>query len=440
MKKKLSKLFNFGLNLARTETARDVLISLFGNCLSGFLGLVFTALVARFLSPSKFGQFSTVIAYIIFISATADLGINQGLIYFVGRSKGLKQKTWARLVFKLVILFSLFFSIVAGLLFWPFLSDTWGVSKEFTFLVFGGVFISTLFLFFVYLFQSFKDFIKKALFENIFAISRMIMLLLVLLFFKLDVFMSVFLVLAGETVSLIFGWLASPVKLNKLTSVKLNLIRIKELTSFSKWLALNNLFAQLYGRIDILMLAWLSSSFVTGIYASAARLMLVFPVIISSFSSVIAPRFASFNDLQSMRSYFKKTLLASLGLAAAMGISLIIIAKPLMLIIYGKDYLGAVFTFKVLTLAFLPLLLSIPTVNSLVYFFKKSSILSFISGVQLALVFLLNLIFIPKFLSLGPTLSLLIVNFAGLILGYLFFFREVFKARSCSTSRPGLAE
>lgn len=425
MKTKFFKIFNFGLDLTKTQTAKDSLISLVGSGASGLLGLVFTAIIARILSPEKFGKFSTLVNYILLIAALNDLGINQGLISFIGKTKGVQQKKWVKLSLKLILKFSLIFACLATLAFWFLLSNLWQIDKNFSLLIFISIIINSLYLFFAYLFQAFKSFFKKALFENIFSTFRMIFLGFALIFAKLNIFLSILLTTMGALSSVIFGWFSSSVNLSNLHSIKLDIKKIRKLLRFSKWLGLNNVLIQVYGRIDILMLAWLANSFTTGTYSSASRLMLVFPVIISSFSSVVAPRFASFSDFSATFSYFKKTLFASLGIAISMGILMIIIAHLLISIIYGKAYLTSVPVFQVLTLAFLPLVLSIPTTNSLIYFFKKPFVISFISGVQLTVVIILNLIFIPKFSGLGPALSFLISNVFGLVLGYLFFFKEV---------------
>jgi len=429
MKTKFRQAINFGFGMARTQTAKDSLISLIGSGLSGFLALVFTAVVARILSPEKFGQFSTVINYILLIAALNDLGINQSLVYFMGQTKGREKKNWAKLILKMVLGLSLIFASLGAFFFWFLLSSLWQIDESLGLLIFISIVISGLYFFFVYLFQAFKSFFKKALFENIFSITRMVFLGGVLLFLDLNVALSILAVIIAELLSIVFGWLASPVKLARAFSVKLKTKKIKKLLGFSKWLGLNNLFIQTYGKIDILMLAWLASSFTTGIYSSAARLMLAFPVIISSFSSVVAPRFASFSDPLSNLAYFKKVFLASLGIAVSMGASMMIAARPLIYAVYGEAYLSSVPAFRILTVAFLPLVLSIPVTNSLIYFFKKPFAVSFISGIQLVVVVGLNLFFIPRFSSLGPAFSLLTANLSGLILGYLFFVKELKTAK-----------
>jgi O-antigen/teichoic acid export membrane protein len=198
-------------------------------------------------------------------------------------------------------------------------------------------------------------------------------------------------------------------------------LKTKKLLHFSKWLAGINLFGNLYGKLDVMMLAWLSSAYATGIYAAAARFILIFPLVVASLSSVVAPRFANRTNVQSLHQYFKKTILISCGLTAIMS-TLILLAKTLIILAYEEAFLDAIPVFQLLVVAFLPLILSIPATNAIIYFFKKPKIITFIATAQLTGLVLLNLTVIPRYGVFGPVYSLIAMNLFGMICQYVSYF------------------
>jgi len=202
----------------------------------------------------------------------------------------------------------------------------------------------------------------------------------------------------------------------------------KKIFKFSRWLWLVNMIINLYGRMDVLILTALTTSLIVGKYAAAARLALVFPMVVNALNSVVSPRFASFSDKTANLSYIKKSFLLSLILAFSL-MMFAIFAKPLVLAVYGERYVDAVGIFRLLVIANLPLVLTVPAGNSLIYFFKKPKAISFITLIQLFTMGMVTYSLVPRFSAYAPVYGLIIANLLGLILIYSTLFKLQFTKK-----------
>jgi len=174
-----------------------------------------------------------------------------------------------------------------------------------------------------------------------------------------------------------------------------------ELVKYSGWIGLNRIISSISGKLDIQMLTVISGAAVTGLYSIPSRLASFVTVISSSFSSVLAPRFSSFADKESGKKYLFKALFVSLAISVGI-IFWIIIAKPFVVILFGQKYAESVPVFKGLIAAYIPYVLAVPSVTVIIYAMKKTIYIGLFSFFQLAAIFLINQIYIPKIGSFAP--------------------------------------
>ena len=83
MKEKIKQIFN-------TKTFKDSAVSSFGTIANGILGVIYYILMARFLGPRDYGIFSVAVTSIALVASIANVGIDTGILRFVGQSKFLK--------------------------------------------------------------------------------------------------------------------------------------------------------------------------------------------------------------------------------------------------------------------------------------------------------------------------------------------------------------
>ncbi len=390
-----------------TATAKDTFILFAGNLGSAFWGFLFILFAARSLSVYDFGVLSAVLNFVVILSSLSDIGISTGVVNFVSdhTAKGEHKKAdeYIKASFLIRLFIVLGVSVIVAI-FAPFVSKTFLASSDPKMAIWAAIIPIFLFpdMFFPHILQAKKKFLHSTIIDNAFYLARLL-------------FALAFYIIGGLTMSKTF-WafgvgfvieailIAVFVKKDFLYSEPQKNV-YKNLLKYSGWIGVNRIVSSISGRLDVQMLASLSGALATGLYAIPSRLAGFLTILVSSFSSVLAPRFASFGSKESEKRYLLKSLVAILPLAAGV-VLWILIAKPFILILFGDKYIDSVPVFQALAAATIPYLFTVPSVTAITYSMKKTIYIGIYSFVHIILIFLLNLILIPKFGVIGPTITL----------------------------------
>ena len=405
---------NKAVGLAKSQSARDTYVLFGGNIVSAFLGFLFTLIIARGLSVGDFGVFSAVNNLVTIISSVADIGISAGLVSFVASftAKGDKENAWrylkASLVARLVVVSLLSLALLA---FAPIVAKRllassdinmvyWSVVLSFG-LMFWGYFPSAL--------QAYKRFVAS--------ISVAISLGIIRVLAVGSFFFAGALTLSTSFISFTLGTIMAVVSGIIFLGVSFLIIDTpgevySKLLRFSGWVGVNRIVSAISGRIDLQMLAVFMGAEVVGQYSIAQRLALFVTVLISSFSVVLATRLAAFDDREKEKGYVIKSTLATLLIVIGV-IVWIIIARPFISLLFGVKYLPAVPIFQAFAASMVPFILATTPVTAIIYSMKKTIYIGYFSFFQLAAIFLLNLLLIPKIGPYGPLVAFFVV---GLVL------------------------
>ena len=405
---------NKAVGLAKSQSARDTYVLFGGNIVSAFLGFLFTLIIARGLSVGDFGVFSAVNNLVTIISSVADIGISAGLVSFVASftAKGDKENAWrylkASLVARLVVVSLLSLALLA---FAPIVAKRllassdinmvyWSVVLSFG-LMFWGYFPSAL--------QAYKRFVASISVDISLGIIRVLAVG--------SFFFAGALTLSTSFISFTLGTIMAVVSGIIFLGVSFLIIDTpgevySKLLRFSGWVGVNRIVSAISGRIDLQMLAVFMGAEVVGQYSIAQRLALFVTVLISSFSVVLATRLAAFDDREKEKGYVIKSTLATLLIV--MGVIVwIIIARPFISLLFGIKYLPAVPIFQAFAASMVPFILATTPVTAIIYSMKKPIYIGYFSFFQLAAIFLLNLLLIPKIGPYGPLVAFFVV---GLVL------------------------
>lgn len=397
--------------LVFSATAKDTYILFGGNLSSAFLGFLFTLILARALTVADFGIFSAALNLVIILSSLADIGISTGSVNFIsshlakGEEKKADEYTKAAFIIRLVMV--LLISLVVAV-FAPFISSSLLATRDPGVAIWSAVIPIFLFpdLFFPIVLQAKKKFFLSTAIDNAFYFARLL-------------FALAFYLIGGLTMSMAFwafgaGFLVEIVLI--LIFVKTGFVRSKpqmseyaNLLKFSGWIGVNRIISSVSGKLDIQMLAAMAGALATGLYSIPARLAAFIIVLSASFSSVLAPRMAGFGNKEDEKSYLIKSTIALLPIAAGI-ILWIIIAKPFMLLLFGTKYIEAVPVFQALAASQIPFLFTVPAVTAIIYAMKRTVYIGTFSFFQIAAIFILNYLFIPKYGPFGPTITFGITN------------------------------
>src|SRR3990167_2150237 len=118
------------LTFLKTDYVKWSLVVLFGSLVASFLNYAFTLIMGRMLSPSFFGEMSTIFGLMVILVAPTQAISNYAsrhISFLAGRKDYLTAKIWLRKVSRLV----LFSSLALFFLFWlliPTLSRFLGIN------------------------------------------------------------------------------------------------------------------------------------------------------------------------------------------------------------------------------------------------------------------------------------------------------------------------
>lgn len=398
-------------SLVFSSTAKDTYISFVGNLFSAFWGFLFTLIVARNLSVADFGIFSAVLNLVIILSSLADVGISTGSVKFIAEnfSLGETKKTNEYIKASFVVRFSIVIGLsLLVMIFSKFVSNTLLASGDTTMAIWSAVVSIFIFpvMFFPNILQAERKFLDSVLLDNSFYIGRLFVAVLFSYLFILNMQNAYWTFGVGFVISLILtykyigtGFLRS----------RPSLAVYKNLIGFSWWIAVNRIISSVSGRLDVQMLAAMAGAVATGLYSIPSRLASFIIVLAGSFSSVLAPRFASFNDKNKEWTYVLKSAAALIPITGVI-VLWIIFAKEFMLLLFGEKYTESVPVLKGLLAAQIPFLFTVPSVTAIIYSMKKTVYIGAFSFFQIGAIFLLNVIFIPKYGPIGPTVTFAMVN------------------------------
>lgn len=399
------------LGLAKTNTAKDTLVLFSGNVVSALLGFLFTIVVARVLTVSDFGIYSAAQNLIIILTSLSDIGLSSGVVSFMAshlaKGDGKKADEYAKAAFIVKVAVSLSLSLFI-IIFAGYVARHWlatvdsGVAYWVSVLSF--LFIADSFL--PYILQVKKMFLKSVMIDISVGLPKFLIPLIFIRLGVLTIGTTLLAFAASLVLSVVVGFALTGVKF--LTSRPQKSVYV-DLAKFSGWLGVNRVISSISGKLDVQMMAALAGAVSTGLYSIPSKLSSFLIVLASSFSAVLAPRFAGFSDKKQEKIYLLKASLVTLGIIG-LTIVWIIIARPFILILFGAKYLPAVPVFQALCASMIPYLATIPSVTVLIYAMKKTIYIGIFSFFQLAAIFLLNFIFIPRYGAFGPTITFGVVN------------------------------
>ncbi|MDD2778045.1 MAG: flippase [Methanocellales archaeon] len=344
-----------------THLARKVLKNTAFNSssiiVSGIGGLVFTVILARLLHPELFGIYHLALSVALVMLTFTDLGVNRTMTRYVSYALGKNDKTLARSFFryllKIKFLLTTLASIALTILAKPLAIYVFHKPDLILPLEIVGI------LTFFYSFMDFLDGTFVALQKFQYSTARSITyeisrLAIIPLFVLLGY--SVYGALVGLTLSVIFVvvvlffFLAKRYSyLFKGETVKIDGQRVLR---FLGYLTFSTLVSGLFFlHVDAIMLGILMTAKDVGFYKAAFSIVTAF-ISLVSITSVLFPVFTQLEG-DELRNAFVKVFryLSIFAFPCAFGLAFI--ARPLIQVMYGAEYLPSVIPFYALCLLIL---------------------------------------------------------------------------------------
>ena len=413
-------LFNKIISVIHTKTINHFFITSGGTIVNGTLGLLFYIYIARLLGPADFGILSIAIAAITLIADIGDLGIDTGIIRFVGKYN-MVDKDKALKFLKLGLKVKLFIWLICFVLGWflmPAASELIFLKSDLTLplrLSLIGAGGAMLFSLSTHAIQSYQKF----WIWNFLNIGTNGLRLLAIIALSLFSILNLPQVLITYITLPFLGFFISLIFLPNYLTAKNERSVASELLNYSKWVAVVGLLTATAFRLD----TFLSARFLTvaqvGIYSVAAQVTTVAPQLIFALATVVAPKLSSFDTRDKVIAYLKKLQLLTLGMSLV-GFLLLPIGIFLLPQIYGADYEASIPPFIILFIAQIVFLLALPAQQAIFYYFAKPKFFNVIALGQLSIMGVGGWFLISSFGVLGAAITVLLSNIFSFLISSIW--------------------
>ncbi len=186
-------------------------------------------------------------------------------------------------------------------------------------------------------------------------------------------------------------------------------------------LALTSFVVQIFYRIDIVMLGFLTTDRVTGWYVSASAITLSLLGLGSLFSSALYPTLSRLFHESPERAQlllrYSARFLISVSLPIAVGG--VVIAPKIIQTVYGPGYEGAVLPFRILILSIVTSFCSVPYITALIARDERKYFVA-ATSTGAAVNFFLNLFLIPRYQQVGAAVATIIAEIVVFSIAYVY--------------------
>lgn len=322
----------------------------FANIFSQLVAFCGSIIYVRLMGPHQFGIYTFSYTIISFFLLFNGFGAASGVLQFVSRSTDeLTRLSYLKKSITLGILFNCILSIgiflYANLIPLP-ISDSKKILCAMAFFPVGRLYIDV--------FQAYlRGTLQNKLLAK-FAISSNLTLLISNIFgiyfaglmgFVLSTYISYVVVIVVSVI-----WFKFP----NLFKIRQIVINVREFISYSMYVTIGNAFSQLLFILDILILSYLiKSAAVIGVYKVATVIPFAINFIPGIVSTFFYPYFVkNANNHEYIIKLKKRLQLGMFVFSVFTSTFLIVFAKPIITIIFGKAYIDSVIPFQILSFGF----------------------------------------------------------------------------------------
>jgi len=174
---------------------------------------------------------------------------------------------------------------------------------------------------------------------------------------------------------------------------------------------LGTLFHSVTSRTAIALLLILAGPLETGLYSAASRIPLVLRNIPSAFLAAVIPVMAAHQEKsEAVQKLFRKSFAIMMALAVPLTVGFYLLARPLILLLFGEQYEASVANLQILSWAIPPMFAGMVfghVVLSQDHLVKK---VPWVTGTAFVVILLSCLILIPRYGDEGAAYSVLITH------------------------------
>jgi O-antigen/teichoic acid export membrane protein len=413
----------------KSRLAGHLILMSAGNILGAGLAFLAILIISRAVSVSDFGLFSISISVILMAQPLINFGMLGTMIKFVSSHLARGHEDEAVHVVKAVFVIKATLSLILAtfVLFAaePLAQNIFHLPLLFPLLQMAalGIFFQSIFNYVKAMLWAYKKFLVFVVIQILIDMAKLLTIGVLFLISALTAFsaISVFCLLPIFGIFLGFFYFRGIFSSKGNHTNKLYL----QLFSFGKWLFLSNLSRRFYLYIGVVMLARMLNSEAAGIYGLALNLTHIFPIIVSTLTSVLLPEVSRFREKEQFVVYFRQ----SLKISASIGILLapvLFLAKDIILFFFGERYIGSIPVFIWLAIGFLFFAIS-HILRPILLALDKPHIVTYVDLVSVIAMVMGCYFLIPDLGVLAPAITAFVVNVFVMVFFAVYTFRQIHK-------------
>lgn len=417
------------LVLFKSKLAGHLILMSAGNILCAGLAFLAILIISRAVSVSDFGMFNLSISVILIVQPLINFGMLGTMIKFVSSHLSRGQEAEATHVVKAVFVIKITLSLVMTIFVFlmadplaqhafhlPSLSPLLRMSAS-------GIFFLSMFNYVKATLWAYKKFRVYVVIQFLTDTAKVLTISVLFLISALTVFsaVSVFSLLPILGICLGFVYFRDVFSSKGRHTNKLYL----KLFSFGKWLFLSNLGRRFFLYIGVVMLARMLDSEAAGIYGLALNLTYIFPIVVSSLTSVLLPEVSRFREKKQFTFYYWQSLKISAGFGILLA-PVLFLAKDFILFFFGERYLESIPVFIWLALGFLFFALS-HILRPILLALDKPHIMTYTDLVSVIVMLVGCYAFIPYLGVLAPAITVFVVNLCAMVFLAIYTIHHIHK-------------
>lgn len=330
------------------KIAYNTFIQVAGKIIATGLGLFALALMTRYLGPTGFGQYTTIVTFVSFFAIIADLGLTLVTVQMISTSKEDSNKVVSNLLSLRLISILLFLGLAPLIsLFFPY---------EYNVKI--GIIIAAISFIFPALNQILVGLFQKNLKMEAVSLSEVVSRIILVIgvywaITKNDGLNGIlWATVASAAVSFLILYLFSKRLVKIQLQIDLNIW--KQIIKKTWPLAITIVFNLLYLKADILILSLFKNPEAVGLYGAAYKIIDVLTTIPFIFAGIILP-ILSVDWANKNPEHFNKILQKAFDVMVICAIPLVVgtqfLAEPIMRFVTGSDFSASSSILKILIIA-----------------------------------------------------------------------------------------
>lgn len=414
------KLLEHLQSIYKKQALRQTGLVIAGSLVNGASLFTLNIVLARALSQSQFGIFSLAMLALLTVGEISDFGLNLGLLrfgpYYIATGQTDKLKQLVKTIWGWRVSLSAILTIGGVVFSYPLAKYIFGQPEislylAFSFLGVGGV---VLLGFLATFLQSRQRFLRQATVQSLKGLLRLLIVAVLAFAHVTNLFAYISAYIFVPWILFFFNYSVLPENFRKVVidgEVKKNLHA--QLARFSFWLTISTLVSLLVGKIDQVMISHYLGLEQVAIFTVAWQLIQVFPIIYGSIGSVLLPKISGLPDKTTLALFVRRTskwiLVGVIGLAI-----LIYPSQYLIHFLFGEKYTAAMPIYLILAYSMLTTIMATPF-SLAITAFNRTQIGAMAGVLQMFIVTICNLVFIPRYGIVGAAYTFAITNVAQMV-------------------------